>query len=277
MTDGTRTMERRRADGRTAGDAGDEIVRLRRELAEYQRAFDSARLVVGHEFTRPLTAASGYLDLLEERLGDALGETERGYIAKMRDAFARLDELVESFVQMLRVEHAEGGFAALELVDVRLLLDRIRERYAGEGARIETRAPAGLPALPLRRRCLEVALENLVSNALKHGGAEAPVILSAELVYGRRDGARNDRLVLAVEDRGAGIPQDKIEEIFSPFVRLDTGTHREGLGLGLALVKSVVAIMRGEISVRSAPGEGTVVTVVVPVGGDDEAPPDAIG
>lgn len=277
MTDTTRIMERAAAGARESGAPEDELGRLRRELAAYRRVFDSARLVVGHEFTRPLTAASGFLDLLEARLEGTFDETERGYVARMRDAFARLDELVESFVQMLRVEHGEGGFAALELVDVRLLLDRIRERFAGDGARIETRAPAGMPSLLLRRRCLELAVENLVSNALKHGDPGALVVVSAELVYGRSGGARRDQLVLAVENHGAGIPQDKIEEIFTPFVRLDAGTRRGGLGLGLALVKSVVAIMRGDVSVRSASGEGTVVTIVVPVGGGDETPPDTIG
>lgn len=256
-------------------DAQEEIASLRRELARCRGLFDSARLVVGHEFAKPLTSLSGYLELLEERLGPAAGEKEIGYIGKMRDSIGRLDELIESFVQMIRVEEGAGELQALERIDVAGLLGGVRKRFDDRAALIEVRVEGAMPPVLVRRRCLEVVLENLVSNAIKYGAG--PIRVTASFAGDRRGEAKNAILVLTVEDRGAGIPEDKLEAVFTPFVRLENRGDKPGLGLGLAVVKSVVSIMGGEIRLRSRPGEGTVVTVVIPVPNDIKTPSDTVG
>ena len=258
-----------------AQDAREELVALRRELARYRGLFDSARLIVGHEFARPLTSLSGYLDLVEERLGEAAGEKERAYFSKMRDSIDRLEELVESFVQMLRVEQGAGDLQALERVDVASLVDRVRERFDESGSVISTHVERPIGPVLIRRRCLEVVLENLVSNAIKHGGG--PIRVTASLAKERRGEAKEELLIVTVEDHGAGIPEDKIEDVFTPFFRLEGGGGKAGLGLGLAVVKSIVTIMSGEIRLRSKPGEGTAVTVVIPVSNDIRIPSDTVG
>jgi signal transduction histidine kinase len=256
-------------------DAQEELAALRRELARYRGLFDSARLIVGHEFARPLTSISGYLELVEEKLGEDAGEKERAYFSKMRDAIGHLEELVESFVQMLRVEQGAGDLHALERIDVASLVDRVRERFDESASIIETRVERPIPPVLVRRRCLEVVLENLVSNAIKHGGG--PVTVAASLARERRGDSKEALLVVTVEDRGAGIPEDKLEEVFTPFVRLESRAGKTGLGLGLAVVKSIVTIMSGEIRLRSKPGEGTAVTVVIPVSNDINTLSDTVG
>jgi len=260
-------------DGIAAG-AGADLSALRRELARYRGIFDSARLIVGHEFSKPLTAAVGYLDLLEERRGGSFDDRERAYVARIRSSLARLDELVESFVEILRAEHGAGDLKSFERFDVRAVAEAVRGRFGGAGARIAVNVPVGLPPVVARRRCIEVVLENLVSNAVKHGG-DRPVAVSAALR--RDDRADGARLVLTGEDRGAGIPEDKLEDIFEPFYRIESGEKRDGLGLGLALVKNVVAVIGGEIRVRSTQGEGTTVTVAVPVMADGAFESDTVG
>ena len=245
-------------------DAGAQLAELRRELARYRGAFDSARLIVAHELAKPLTAASGYLDLLEERRGASFDDRDRAYVAKMRGAFARLGELVESFVEMLRLEREADDPGEVERFDVRDLVEGIRGRFEKDSVRIVLNVPARLPRVAGRRRCIEVVLENLVSNAVKHGGAR-PVTVTASLAAGRGGGAAGDLLEITVEDRGTGIPEDKVEDVFAPFFRVENGAKHEGLGLGLALVKSVVSMVNGEISIRSNREEGTAVTVAVPV------------
>lgn len=267
--------ERRESAAKPAApDARAELEALRRETARYRGLFDSARLIVGHEFGRPLTAATGYLDLLEERAGGALDDRGRAYVARIRDALGRMSELVDSFVEMLRAENAAADPRSAERFDFRALAEAVRGRFERGGGRIVLDVPADLPPIVASRRCVEIVLENLVSNALKHGG-ESPVVVAASLSPRRRgDG---DALLVTVEDRGAGIPEDKIDDIFAPFYRIEDGERREGLGLGLALVKSIVAVVGGDISVRSGERKGTAVTVAVPVMGVDRSVGDTVG
>jgi signal transduction histidine kinase len=258
-------------------DAGEELAVLRREVARYRNIFDSARLIVGHEFARPLTTISGYLDLVEEKLGPAVREQERSYFSKMRDAIGHLEELVESFVQMLRFEKGAEEVQTLERVEIGGLIAKVIGRVGEHADSIAVETEAGTPAFRVRRRCLEVVLENLVSNAVKHGGTRGRIFIRAALKKERRGSSNEDLLILSVEDHGDGIPEDKINEIFRPFFRLGNGGDTNGLGLGLALVKSIITIMGGEISVRSKPGEGTTVTVVVPVQHANNGTTDTIG
>jgi len=262
---------------RLVRDAGEELAALRREVARYRNIFDSARLIVGHEFTRPLTSISGYLDLLEEKLDPAIHDQERSYFRKSRDAVGRMEELVESFVQMLRFEKGAEEITALERVEIGSLIEKVIVRFGEHADSIVVETDGGVSPFRVRRRCLEVVLENLVSNAIKHGGERGRIAIRASLKKERRGTSNEDILVVSVEDHGVGIPEDKIAEIFKPFFRLDTGSDGNGLGLGLALVKSVITIMGGEISVRSKPGEGTTVTIVVPVQHANNGTTDTIG
>jgi signal transduction histidine kinase len=276
MGNTTKTREDVKLDG-IIRDAEEELTALRRELGRYRGLFDSARLIVGHEFSRPLTSISGYLELLEEHFGDAAGEKERSYFAKSRAAVAHLEELIESFVHLLRVEKGGGDLQALERMEIRSLLERVRERFEERAGIVSVRIVGEIPPVFVRRRCLEVVLENLISNAIKHGGDDGPVRVTASLAKERRGDARENLLAVTVEDHGAGIPEDKIEDIFKPFFRLENGKGTEGLGLGLALVKSIITIMKGEIHVRSKPGEGTAITILIPITNDSRKLPDTVG
>lgn len=276
MGNATETREDARLD-QVVQDAQEELAALRRDVERYRSIFDSARLIVGHEFARPLASISGYLELLEGRIGEAAGEKEKSYFAKMRAAIGHLEELVDSFVQMLRVEKGGGDLEAFERIDLARVIDRVRERFEERAPLIAVQIEAGMPPVLVRRRCLEVVLENLVSNAIKHGGDPGAVRITARLAKERRGDAKDDLLVVAVEDNGAGIPEDKLDAIFTPFVRLASGVETEGLGLGLALVKSVITIMKGEIHVQSKPGEGTTVTILIPIMKNTRMLPDTVG
>jgi signal transduction histidine kinase len=276
VADAVRTEDEAKLD-RLITDAGDELAASRREVTRYRNVFDSARLILGHEFRRPLTVISGYLDLLEERLASAVDDDERRYFSKIRESVGRLDELVDSVVQMLRFEKVSEEEHELEPVEIKGLLDKVKGRFAEHPGGIDAEIEGEIPIVRARRRCLEVAIENLVSNAVKHGGGSGRIRIRASLGKERRGASNEDLLVVSVEDHGAGIPADKIEEIFRPFTRLGNGAGAGGLGLGLALVKSIVTIVRGEVCVQSEPGEGTTVTIAVPVQQMKHETTDTIG
>lgn len=249
-----------------------DIEDLRRQVGLYKRIFDSACLVVGHEFSKPLTAASGYLELLEERLGAAIGQKERRYIAKIGEALDRLGELVETFVEMLRAENGDLNLRALERFEVASLIEQVKSAYGERAERVTVEELAAVQALVGNRRCIEIVLDNLLSNALKHGGGKQ-ISVKAAVQSSEKDSARSF-LVLSVEDRGEGIPKEKLRDVFTPFFRLGGGS---GLGLGLALVKSLLDVIGGEVVIESEEGRGTTVTVKIPVFSDSAAIPDIVG
>ncbi len=254
-----------------------ELDSLRREVDRYKLVFDSARMLIGHEYIKPLTAISGYIELLEAGLGTGLGEKEKRYVEKVGEAVSRLDDLIDTTVQMLRMGTSVERIYTLERVDVRELVEKVRFRFGERADRIRNLVPAELGGLPLRRRGLEIVIENLVSNALKHSGGSSTVDVGASLIRDRRAGDAGELLLVKVEDRGEGIPKEELTKIFDPFYRRERSTATDGIGLGLALVKSVITIMNGEISVKSSVGEGTTVTFTVPVGEGVHEVPEVIG
>ena len=119
------------------------------------------------------------------------------------------------------------------------------------------RCPATLVALGDRAKIQQILL-NLLSNAVKFTPAGGRVWLACDVV--------GDCVALRVSDTGRGVPEDKLQAIFDPFVQLErslTSGH-EGTGLGLAISRDLARAMRGEVTVESRPGEGSAFTLLLP-------------
>lgn len=245
-----------------------EMKLLREELDRYRNVFESASMIVGHELTKPLTSISGYVELLEDKFKDLSGEDEKRYFLRLRESIVHLQELIDSFVQLLRFDRLGEQAGVFERVDMRDLVEKLRPREGEEKARLRNTIDPQMQPIRVRRKHLEVVLDNLISNALKHSGGRTPVIVDAEIIRERRGNIGENVLLVRVIDEGVGIPESEIEEIFNPFYRGDSTRRVGGLGLGLALVKNIIDIMGGEIRVNSSPGEGTKVTISIPLRGE---------
>jgi signal transduction histidine kinase len=255
----------RNMGGETDLDLRSEVELLKEELNHYRNVFESASMIVGHELTRPLTSISGYAELLEDRLGDASGEDGKRYFSQLRESIIQLQEIVESFLQLLRFDRIGEQAGVFELVDVRGLVERLRPTEGESRSRLRNAIDPDMPPVLLRRKHLEVVLDNLISNAIKHSGGNVPVSVDAEIIRERRGNVGESVLIVSVTDEGIGIPEHELEEIFHPFYRGDSVRRGGGLGLGLALVRNIIKIMGGEIRVSSRQGEGTNVTFSVPL------------
>lgn len=258
-------------------DAQKELQELRDEVDKYKIIFDSARLIVGHEFIKPLTSINGYIEALENVLEGKMGEKECRYFEKVREAVARLEELVDAFVQLIRFDSRIEQVIDLERVDVTSLVDRVRARFGERASSIVNAVDCGLPLLLLRRKGFELVLENLISNAIKHGGSSKPVMVTGSLQQERRGTSKEKLLIISVEDQGDGIPEEELDKIFNPFYRMGGVVDAPGLGLGLALVKSIVTIMKGKIHIKSKQGQGTTVTITVPVSQEEHVLSESVG
>jgi cell cycle sensor histidine kinase DivJ len=241
-----------------------------REEAE-SASFAKTRFLanMSHELRTPLNAIIGFSDLLAQELfGRLEQERHREYSRLIKESGEHLLQVVNDILDMSKIE--AGSFDVTpEPFDLGPVIERCRQLMAPQAARagieLASAVEPGLPELNADRRAVRQILLNLLSNAVKFTGTGGRVECGAR---------REDRAVLLwVRDTGIGIAPDDIPRLGAPFFQAETGYNRrhEGAGLGLSVVKGLVRLHGGTVSIDSAPGAGTTVTVTLP-GGAGEAP-----
>ncbi|HEY1011504.1 MAG TPA: GAF domain-containing sensor histidine kinase [Herpetosiphonaceae bacterium] len=217
--------------------------------------------IAAHELKTPMTALMGNAQLLERRLaaGALVGEPELRVIGMITQQTRRLSRLSGSLMDLARLQR---GIFAIEYggLDLAALLRRtVGELAAGyEQLRLNLLAP---PALELEgdELRLEEVFYNLVQNAAKYSPHGGEVAVSAE-----SDG---ETAMVCVRDEGIGIPAEAQATLFAPFYRAANAAGRNiaGMGLGLYVVKEIITLHGGEISLESAEGRGSAFTVRLPL------------
>jgi two-component system phosphate regulon sensor histidine kinase PhoR len=240
---------------------GDRLVRLidrsQARAAEQMRVDFVAN--ASHELRTPLATLIGFIETLQDE--DAVDPaTRQRFVVIMAGEAVRMRDLLDDLMSLSRIE-ADRFAAPRETVDLRPLVEEVREAVKpfAEGRAIRFERGAGASLVAGDRGQLVQMLTNLVVNALKYGrpGSQVRVRL--------RD-AGPDLVSLSVIDRGDGIPADHIPRLTERFYRVDPGRSRQvgGTGLGLAIVKHIVLRHRGRLEIKSRPGEGTKVEVILP-------------
>lgn len=230
-------------------------MRLRAESANRLKSEFLAS--VSHELRTPLNGVIGYAELLMELAAD---DEQRGYARVIFDSSGHLLELLNSILDMARVEAGQMGIRlAPEALDD--IVGQVCVTYLpvaqAKGVALDSRAPAGVSLQCDRTRVVQV-LNNLVHNALKFTDA-GRVALEARVADGS--------CMFEVSDTGCGIRADQQGAIFERFRQVDDFETRShgGTGLGLALCRELAELMGGEVAVRSRPGEGSVFSFVLPL------------
>lgn len=240
------------------------FVRREASLSQLQSDFVSK---VSHELRTPLTSIRLFSDTLELRRADP--EAIDTCISGLKREGARLQDLIDRLLDWGRMESGRRQYH-MQPTDVHAIIKRamrdfeaVRER---QHANVSMDVPERLPPLWAEAASISDALLNLLTNASKYGGNPAQIVLRASAT------ARHVRI--SVQDNGLGIPAQEHKRIFQKFYRVDDRLSRdkEGSGLGLAIAKHVVKAHRGHIELRSAPGNGSVFTIVLPVWHAAEAP-----
>jgi signal transduction histidine kinase/CheY-like chemotaxis protein len=228
------------------------------ELATSVRTRDQFLAMLGHELRNPLAAIHTATELLVRNPGEP--ERPAAVIARQTRKLTRLvDDLLE-------VSRVESGKIALRrsVTDLRGAVERSLEGMAARAERGGVQLDVALPADPVPVDGDPVRLEqvvgNLVANALKYTPTAGTVTVGLLVEDGRA--------LLRVSDTGIGIAPDLLDEIFEPFTQASTSLDRSegGLGLGLSLVRGLVALHGGDVRARSeGPGRGSEFLVELPL------------
>ena len=233
-----------------------------RERNAAQRQFVA---MVSHEFRTPMAlidAAAVQLERLQEQPVEGMAEKR---IATIRSAIVRLTNLIERTLSASRIEEGRVR-CVLNDCDIEDLLRSAIERQVAicrHHVRLDLRA---LPScIKADAKLLEQVFTNLMNNAVKYSPNAKEILIRAW--------TDQEHVTIEVEDQGVGIPKCEQSQIFQRFFRASTSTGIIGTGLGLHLCKHFVEMHGGCLGLRSVEGEGTTISVRLPIDGREAATP----
>lgn len=245
-----------------APSADDVEARLRACETELARVLRDQALVsygIAHDLRAPLRAIDGFAAMLEAGSGNALDESGRNHLARIRAAAARMGALMDA---LQALSHASHDPLEIGDVDASLLADwslmELRDAHPGRDLQADVQ-----PGIRVRgdERLLKQLFEVLLHNAWTFTPADAAVRIT---VTATQDG---DRVRIHVRDHGRGFDPEHAERAFEPFQRLHSAEEGGGHGLGLAIARRIVSRHGGRIAVDAIAGSGCTFHVELPAAG----------
>ena len=241
------------------------------ELRRASRLKDHFLQNVNHELRTPLTAIVGWTDLFEE--GDIDEPTLRRGIRQIRQSARVLLALIDDLLDLARMDR---GALTLDLKPVFLSevvqrsLDTVRMMAEARGV-VLMLAPLPEPMAPVRADALRLqqVLWNLLANAIHFTPQHGRIVVRVE--------REPERYLVSVEDDGIGIPEGELPHVFERFRQVDGSATRAhaGMGIGLALARSLVELHGGSIWVSSVVGQGSRFTFAIPIRGAERRATDS--
>jgi signal transduction histidine kinase len=236
--------------------------RKAREEAEVSNRLKSDFLaLLSHEFRTPLQAIFGYTELLEREIHGPLTDSQRRDIERIQQSEQHLLGLITEILDFAKLESGQPVDISLHPTAVHEILLHIEGLV---GAQLEERElhyeyrcddPSVL-ALADAAKVQQIVL-NLLANAIKFTAPGGRIILTAEV--------EPDAVAIRVSDTGCGIPADKLDAAFQPFVQIRSqGAIASGTGLGLSISQRLANAMGGSITATSEPGRGSTFTLRLP-------------
>lgn len=242
-----------------------QVATLRADADELDVAKSRFLAVVSHELRTPLNAIIGFSDMLaQEMFGPFANPRQKEYAGLIRESGTHLLSVVTSILDVSKIECGSYPIEP-EAFQFREAVITCRSMMAllaaSKSVTLDTDIAATVGNVVADRRAVQQMLINLISNAIKFTPAGGQVTIGAKRL--------GSRLHFWVGDTGIGISEEDLGRLGRPFtqVRNDYTREYDGAGLGLSLVKGLVALHEGSMTIESAPGEGTVVTISLPVAG----------
>jgi signal transduction histidine kinase len=228
-----------------------------KELNEIKSFFVSS---VSHELKTPLTSIKMFSEIL--RNSKQSSEKQEEYLSIIEGESDRLTRLINNVLDFAKIEKGikEYNFTEVDLVllvkDVLRMMQYQLKMHSFKTS--ESYACIECPILADKDAVIEACM-NLISNAIKYSDLRRSLQVSLEI--------REDIAVLTFRDEGIGIPEEKLTNIFEPYVRVKSiaTLHAGGTGLGLAIVKHIMVAHKGQVEVQSRIGEGSAFSLIFPL------------
>jgi PAS domain S-box-containing protein len=226
----------------------EDLRKLNRKLIESNKELEQFAYVASHDLQEPLRMVSSFLQLLEKKYKSQLDDSAHQYIHFAVDGSERMKTLINDLLKFSRVGTTVEESSE---VDCNLLVKNVIKVYEQKINESEAKLNVQtLPVVKANKTQLEQLFQNLLGNALKYRGKDAPYI---------EIGAREEGpgWVFYVKDNGIGIESKFFDKVFVIFQRLHGKNEYGGTGIGLAICKKIVEKHGGKIWIESDPGKGT--------------------
>ena len=241
-----------------------EMRRARKAAEEASMAKSRFLATIGHELRTPLNAIVGFSEMMTSGVVGELAPAHREYASLIHQSGHHLIEVVKMLLDMSRIEAGKFELQT-EPFQPEMLIEpclQIVDPMAREkSVRLMTDLPRALPQVVADERACRQVLINLLSNAVKFSHEHSVVTLAM-----KRQGRH---LNISVTDQGIGMGEEAVRRVGEPFFQAQDGLALtyEGTGLGLSIVKGLVELHEGTLHAMSTPGEGTTMTVLLPING----------
>ena len=228
------------------------------ELARQNRIQSDFLSVVGHEFRTALTSIVGFSEMMREK--ELKSPDVQEYAGDIHSDATRLIRLINDLLDLERMKSGRMEMT-WEQVEINALIQEIVSRtyFTSLPGQIQIKLDSDIPPLRGDRDKLTQVITNLLNNALKYSPEGDTILMGS-----KREGGTAH---LFVQDSGIGIPQEKLEQIFERYARVETGASRYigGTGLGLPIVRQIIEMHQGHIYVESTLGKGSTFHVILPL------------
>ena len=216
---------------------------------------------MSHELRTPLNAIGGYAELLALGVRGSLNADQAQDIARIRRSQKHLLTLINDVLNFAKVDagQAEYRMTAVPIDDaLKDTESMIAPQILAKGLKYSYKGAGRTEAVLADPEKMQQIVLNLLSNAVKFTESGGSITMSAT--------PRRDCIEIAVKDTGVGIPEEKAEKVFDPFVQAGRQLNQpaQGIGLGLAISRDLARAMNGEITLESAVGKGSTFTLVMP-------------
>lgn len=243
-----------------------ELARLRAELQLTQQQLAAARAgledfayTVSHDLRANLRHINAYIGLVREELGDRLDASAAGYMDTVSDAAQLMGRQIDGLMALSQLDRATLQETTL---DLKALIEEVRASLAAQtaGRQIEWQVADDFPAVRADAALVRQVLGHLLGNAIKFTRPRS--VAQVQIGWEGQPDAKD--CTLFVRDNGVGFNPRMVDKLFRVFQRLHSASDFEGLGMGLALTRKIVALHGGTVQAEGAPDAGCRISFTLP-------------